>query len=451
MKIARRQLLSGLLGTAVAGAGASLLGRARLRSVHAAPAVARRVLFFYFPDGVAGPTASGGPSPWHLSGPERGFALNDQLQALAPLREDCVFLNGLSMGPTDSGSHPGGAKKLLTATDGGAGESIDRLLARTAGASSLFRHIYLGAMAKQNGASGDKHISYPAPGVTVAPEDSPVQAMATLFGSAPSPEKPIESAATQVSILDTALADLAELRSRLGTTEKAKLELHVDALREVERRVQGLGAMLPGSGDCKNPRIDVSGIGSSAWYDPTYFPQILRAQIDLLVQAMACGLSKVGVLQASYHTSELIMSRFPATEMYDPGFDMRSHQASHYGASHDRSKREFRDYFSQRRYWVAQFAYLLQQLKSRPEDGGTMLDHSIVLLCTEVCDGNTHSHDNMPFILAGRAGGRLSTGRLLDYGGRRHADLLISIAQAMGQGISRFGDNSSGPLPGLLS
>ena len=204
-----------------------------------------------------------------------------------------------------------------------------------------------------------------------------------------------------------------------------------------------------GGGDCRI-RASMFRDGSSSLVRPDVLPQILQAQIDLLVQAMACGLSKVGVLQASYHTSELIASRFPATEMYDPGFDMRSHQASHYGASHDRSKREFRDYFSQRRYWVAQFAYLLQQLKSRPEDGGTMLDHSIVLLCTEVCDGNTHSHDNMPFILAGRAGGRLSTGRLLDYSGRRHADLLISIAQAMGQ-ASAGSVTTAGPLPGLLS
>ncbi len=451
MSIRRRHVLTGLLGTAAGAAASYLLGQPTQRRAHAAPATARRILFFYFPDGVAGPTASGEPSLWHLSGPERGFALNDQLQALAPYRDDCVFLNGLSMGPTDSGSHPGGAKKLLTASDGGGGESIDRFLARTVGSASLFRHIYLGAMAKQNGASGDKHISYPSAGVTVAPEDSPVAAMAALFGSAPTPGNPLEATATQVSILDTALADLSDLRGRLGSAEKAKLELHVDALREVERRVQGLSMTMPGSGDCKNPRIDVSGISPGAWYDPQYFPQILRAQIDLMVQAMACGLSKVGVLQASYHTSELVMSRFPATEMYDPGFDMRSHQASHYGPSHDRSKREFRDYFAQRRWWVAQLAYLLQQLKSRPEDGGSMLDHSLVLLCTEVCDGNTHSHDNMPFILAGRAGGRLSTGRLLNYSGRRHADLLISLAQAMGQDLTRFGDASSGPLPGLLA
>jgi hypothetical protein len=144
------------------------------------------------------------------------------------------------------------------------------------------------------------------------------------------------------------------------------------------------------------------------------------------------------------------MSRFPGTEMYDPSFDMRSHQASHYGASHDFAKREFDAFVKHGRYWVSQLSYLLDQLASRPEGDGTMLDHSLVLLCTEVCDGNTHLHDDMPFVLAGGASGRISTGRLLSTGGRRHADLLISLARAMGHDIDAFGDAWGGPVPGLV-
>ena len=217
--------------------------------------------------------------------------------------------------------------------------------------------------------------------------------------------------------------------------------------REVELRVK---ATAPPPGSCTDPRIDTAGLDDKTLYDPARFPQILRAQTDLLVQAMACGLSQVGVLQCSMHTSELVMSRFPATEMYDPRFDMRSHQASHYGASHDRTKREFTDYLKQRRWFVQQLGYLLDSLKQRPEGDGSMLDYSIVLCCSEVSDGNTHSHDDMPFLLAGGAGGRLTTGRLLTYSGRRHADLLVSIAHAMNQPIPSFGQASSGPLPGLL-
>ena len=95
-------------------------------------------------------------------------------------------------------------------------------------------------------------------------------------------------------------------------------------------------AMSGGGGaTCAEPRIDGDGLTPATLYAPERFPQILRAQTDLMVQAMACGLTKVGVIQASHHTSELIMSRFANTPMYDPGFDMRSHQASHYGPRHD--------------------------------------------------------------------------------------------------------------------
>jgi hypothetical protein len=149
--------------------------------------------------------------------------------------------------------------------------------------------------------------------------------------------------------------------------------------------------------------------------------QILRAQIDLMVQAMACGMTRIGVIQGSYHTSELIMSRFMGTPMYDPGFDMRSHQASHYGASHDPAHREYRAFEQQCTWWIEQLAYLLGALAARPEGEGTMLDYSLVLCCTEVCDGNTHGHDDMPFILAGGGGGRIRTGRVLQTGYRRHA------------------------------
>lgn len=450
--LARRQFVRAVAAGALALPFYRLADKSLRRAWAEPKGGARRFIVFYFPDGVAGIGADGSPSLWDPTGSERGFVLGDQLQPLSAARDQCVFLRGLSMGPTDSGSHPGGAKKLLTGVDGGGGESIDRFLARTAGAGAPFRHVYLGAMATQNNASGDKHISYLSPGTTAPPEDKPWLAFARLFGKSPDGTGGGMGGgmgdSDEASVIDAVLADLNDLRGRLGDTEKTKLDLHLSALREVEQRIKG---MTPPPASCKNPRIDVAGIDDSNAFDPALFPKILRAQTDLLVQAMACGLTQVGVLQCSMHTSELIMSRFPATEMYDAHFDMRSHQASHYGPSHDPAKREFHDYVLQRRWFVAQVAYLLEQLKARPEEDGTMLDYSLVLVCSEISDGNTHSHDNMPFLLCGRAGGALSTGRLLSYPGRRHSDLLVSIAHAMNQRIPSFGQASSGPLPGLLS
>jgi hypothetical protein len=78
-----------------------------------------------------------------------------------------------------------------------------------------------------------------------------------------------------------------------------------------------------------------------------------------------------------------------------------------------------------------------------------MLDHSLVVACSEVSDGNTHSHDNVPFVLAGGAGGALRTGRFVNVGYRRHGDLLATIARAAGEPVDRYGQESQGPLPVL--
>ena len=440
------------------GTGAALLALPFVRLLergahaHAPSGNAKRLIILYHPDGVPGPSSNGEPSAWHPSGGETQFTLPPVLASLQPYRDRCVFFRGLSMGPTDVGSHPGGAKKLLTGVDGGNGISIDHHLAQTVGAGDPFRSLYLGAMANQNGASGDKHISYVAAGVTATPDDDPAAAFGRVFagGGTTSGGGTDPRVTRRLSVLDRSKAELESLRSRLGTVEKTKLDVHLEAVREVEQRIGNVGGG-GGGASCQAPSIDATGLGGSALYAPERFPQILRAQIDLMVQAMACGITRVGVIQGSIHTSELIMSRFMGTPMYDPGFDMRSHQASHYGASHDASHREYQAYVQQSTWWVDQLAYLLGQLAARPEDGATMLDHSLVLSCTEVCDGNTHGHDDMPFILAGGGSGRIRTGRLLQLGYRRHSDLLTSIANAMGSGITGFGDASSGGIPGLLA
>jgi hypothetical protein len=410
---------------------------------------AKRFIVFYFPDGIVGPSQNGEPSLWTPSGGETSFTLSSLLSPLEPYRASCVFFRGLSLGAADSGSHPGGAKKLLTATDGGNGISIDQRLGSTVGAADPFRTLYLGAQANANHASGDKHIAYVAPGLTTAPDDDPVAAFARVFDGVGTTSGGGDGRrARRLAVLDNARSEIEQLTSKLGATEKTKLDIHLEGVREVQRRIEALG---DAGGTCTQPAIDATGLSAATLYAPDRFPQILRAQIDVMVQAMACGLTRVGVVQGSHHTSELIMSRFANTEMFDPSFDMRSHQASHYGAAHDPAKREYRAFAQQVKWWVSQFAYLLGELAARPEGDGTMLDHSLVLLCSEVADGNTHLHDDMPFVLAGGGSGTIRTGRFLDVGYRRHGDLFVAIANAMGDNLTHFGDASAGQLPGLMA
>jgi hypothetical protein len=464
MTIKRRDFLSGLAATTLLAPA----GFSRRASAQSGPPT--RVIFFYFPDGVAGPSQDGDLTKWHAYGSEHDFQLG-QLQApLEPHKQDCVFLNGLSLGATDAGSHPGGAKKLLTGVDGGNGWSIDHYLAQGVGSGMPYRHLILGAQSTVNGASGDKHITYVAPGQSTPPEDNPLNAFNRVFSGftppprdedeeeAPPPPPQSPAQLQRASVIDGVLAEVHALRSRVHGRERAKIELHLEALRELEARIQpppptGGGGGNSGGGSLGEPALCSANAPGSEndLYNPARFPDQLRAQIDLTVAAMACGQTRVATIQSSHHTSELIMSRFEGTPMHAPDFDMRSHQASHYGARHDEGKAEYWHFVEQRKWFVGQFAYLIDQLKQRPEGEGTMLDHTLCVLCTEVCDGNTHAHDNIPFVLAGRAGGLVSTGRLLDYGYRRHSDLLTSIAHAMGDPISCYGDACGGGLPGLVS
>jgi len=102
-------------------------------------------------------------------------------------------------------------------------------------------------------------------------------------------------------------------------------------------------------------------------------------------------------------------------------------------------------------WYSEQLAYLLERLAAVPEGDGTMLDNTVVFAVNEISRGNTHSHVDMPFILAGGAGGRLQTGRYLKYNDVSHTELLVSILNLVGAPVDTFGDPRfcRGPLPGL--
>ena len=445
MKISRRSLITG--SAAALGSTALFWKNNRAWSL---PNQAKRIIFFYFPDGIVGTSESGSNSLWHATGSESNFSLSEQLAPLLPFQQQCIFLNGISLAVGGAaGGHPDGAMRLLTAAKDANHESIDQYLARTVGASAPWRHLYLGVQSNKGPATIGKHLSYPSPTNSVPPQDDPRIAFCDLFSQAYDGSNSCEDMRiVQKRSIDSAMADLNALRSQLGTTESLKLERHLEALHDLQYRNDNLTSTIENA-QCTNRQLSIGNLGNNL-YDPAIYPDSLRAQIDLMVLGMECGLSKVGVIQNSFHTSSLPMNRFEGTAMYNPSNDIPSHEASHYGANHDLNNPFYAAFLQQRIWWVEQFAYLLQELNSRPEGEGSMLDQSIVVLCSEVSDGNTHSFDNIPFVIAGGGGGMLNTGRLLSYEKEPHANLWISLAQAMGADLNRFGQDGTGPLDGLI-
>jgi hypothetical protein len=264
----RRSLLQALAGAA----GVSFLSSGVRPAMASRQGVAKRAIFFYFPDGVPATSQAGEPSLWHATGSGTSFQMSDIHTSLMRFKDKCVFFNGLTMGPTDSGSHPGGAQKLLTAVDHGNGASIDQTLATALGVPLL----YLGAMATEG-------ISYQAAGTApAAAENNPRAAFERLFPGGAPPSTTTPPAATDAdgaSILDTVVADLNEMSGAWGQAEKTKLDLHMTSLRDLERKVKaipGADAGAPPPPSCSNPRLGA--YDPNALNAPANFPAILRVQ-----------------------------------------------------------------------------------------------------------------------------------------------------------------------------
>jgi hypothetical protein len=338
--------------------------------------------------------------------------------------------------------------------------SFDQYLGSTFGASNYYPHLYLGAQAHAAppASDGDDWFIGYRNGSYVSPEDNPGVAFGKLFpnGMLPSvpapptgemgdPSAPPDPALLRdKSIIDVVLADIHDLEGRLDGENARKLDLHLQAVREVERRIAALTGKPSDMGDpdappgvvgnCDTPQLAFG----AALYDPALFPDLLAAQMDVMVTAMACGLTRVGTLQCSRHTSPLSMPFAGATRT------MQSHEASHNDAT---------VFLDQRVWFFAQLKGLLDRLAARADPdvvGATMLETTLVLSITEIDWGPTHKHYDMPFLLAGGTGGRLRSGTSFDTAGRHHSHLLATIASALGTSASGWFDGNHSTIDGLL-
>ena len=419
---------------------------------------AKRIIFFYIPDGVPGVSYNGDPSLWHCSGSEDDFVMPELLSGLSSFKEKMLFFNGVTMDPRKTAlqMHIPGALRLLTGADQARNISIDQVLAQGIAAQDPWNLIYLGAQSSSRNPEVGEHISYPIPGVSVPTQDDPAAAFCDLFGiSALDGGSCGIDHVRSFRALDGAMAEMERFRNSLGGIESQKIDFHLSSLEQLKNRIVA-GPQVMQGGSCTPPSILFDDYRSWQSDEQELFPTILKAQIDNMVSAMECGLGRVGIIQCSNHGSDLAFHRFSDSELYDPNSTnmITSHMGSHYGLPVDESNLFFRTFVSQRRWFVDKFRYLLSELDSRVEftEQGetTMLDNSIVVLISEISDGNVHSLDNMPFVIAGGGGGALQQNKLLSYDGAAHADLWIALAKAMGEELQTFGDDGTGPLEGVL-
>jgi Protein of unknown function (DUF1552) len=435
-------------------------GRGRWLGVaEGAPAMAPpvRVMAFHFPHGVV-------LSQWVPTTQGKGYTITPGLSSLAAFQNDFNVISGLQQtawlkGP--GGGHANGMPDFATAVPsiatGAGGPSFEQVLAKEFGAATKFRALVAhneqeGTLTEGATTAHMNNISWTAPGVFAPAERDPRAFFMTLVSaipagaaagapSTPSPQV-IASMARKKSVLDHVMEDIGALNRRVGSVDKARLDEHLTSIQELERILSAAPATVgagcappdPILGDPATYTDGFRGVGSAI--------AGTRAKIflRLIATAFKCDLTRY----ASFALSNGFNDRyFPELG----GGTVFHHQITHNGKYGP-------DPFIEPKiisFFASLLAYLLDQLKSSPEGAGTLLDNCLIYYGSEMAEG-WHTNNNMPVVLAGRAGGQVVTGRHLAYADPTPlAKLFLAILKFGGSATTTFGMGGDAPLDGLTT
>ncbi len=316
----------------------------------------------------------------------------------------------------------------------GGGISLDQFLADQLGQTTKFPSLEFGVQVQYADVSA--RICYRGPGQPVPPEDNPYNAYQRIFSELGA--DPVEVArlrGERKTVLDYVGDDYSRLSSRLGASDRQKIDAHLQAIRDIEKRLDAPGIV---AGACNPPDLGVP----VAPLENDNFPQIAKCQLDLLAMSLICDLTRVATVQ------------FATVQQGGRVFSWLGHSEGHHSLSHSSPSDPVRrqQLVEIGNWYASQIAYLCQILDSVPEGDGTVLDNTMIYWCSDISIGSQHTHTDMPLVLVGGGGGALRTGRHLKYQGAWHNDLLIAMSHAMGVPVATFGNPAycKGPLPGVL-
>ncbi|WP_339612658.1 DUF1552 domain-containing protein [uncultured Rubinisphaera sp.] len=413
-------------------------------SLAAAPtaAVPTRMAFVFFANGAI-------MKDWTVKGEGKDFELSKTLSSLAPVKDDCLFLSGLTHDKARAngdggGDHARNSASFLTASQprktGGAdiqvGISVDQVAAQKIGTQTHLPSLEIGIEGGRQAGVCDSgyscayqsNIAWRSPNQPVAKEINPKLAFERLFGmSLTDVKKSQDRDFYRTSILDAVSEDASKLSGRLGRTDRQKLDEYFTSVREIEQRI---GRAAPQKRQLP-PEFDI--------------PQGVPADVDAHIPLM------YDILTLAFQTD----STRVATFMLANGGSNRTYshlnvKGAHHQLSHHRDEADkVADLQKIDQYLAKEFARFVQKLKSIPEGEGTLLDHSMILYGSGISDANRHRHEDLPIVIAGKASGQLQTGRHLVYEKETPmANLYLSMLDRMGTPVDAFGD-STGRLTNL--
>ncbi len=384
------------------------------------------------------------------------------LSPLASFQGDSIVFNGVANNAAAdiaSGTGEPHAAELMSLLTGDRAKSnsIDQIIADKISSQLKFTSLQFGVVTETaSNPTNQKRMIYRG-GTPQPPVENPAEMFTRLFGNgtplpqpAPTGSTPpasassIDLSADGKSMIDALTAEVTELKAVAGIGEQAKLDQHLTSLRELEKQIVGVpsagtgggsgsGAPAPSPG-CQAPALTPVAYAQS--YPPGSGPDpdiaaVTGQQFELIYQALSCDLSRVASMQ---------LLGTAHTEVY---FKWLGADADHHGLEHEQDNAPVGVLLDKvQTFFAGEIAKFLTRLKSTPEGSGTMLDNSVILFFTDFGNAAEHSHENVPFLTFGRAGGKITPGRTIDYAGGSHNSLLGSVLNVFG--ITPSGGASGG-------
>jgi len=380
---------------------------------------------------------------------------------LAPLdahKQELLVLEGLSLIDTHQfeDGHSAEIAALLTCAplmrdQVHCGISIDQLIAQRLSGKTYLDSLVLGLSGNRpGGAKGigrvyAQNYSWRSATSPTAEERNPKAAFDRLFRGMNGTAEGSQTRRTALtdsdrkSVLDLVRDEANRLKADLGAADRSKLDEYLTAVRDVEKRIEFAANRPPAPdapsllGDPSFP-VDIQIPEGSGV--PESYVDYDKLMVDLVALAFATDRTRVAVLTHGGYRS------YPEVEVKRGHHDLQHHDGD-LGKCDDLRKVD--------RFNMERYGYMLERFKSIREGNGTLLDNSMAVFASGMSNGNRHARENLPILLAGRAGGTLKPGRHINYNWKRHtplANLYVEMLRRMEIDASTFGD-STGGLPHL--
>jgi hypothetical protein len=375
---------------------------------------------------------------WWAKGEGSTLELGRVLAPLNDFRDKLLFVRGLYHEEARKGNiHSSQTGNLLSGApiaSGGeirSGTSFDQVLAQSYGRSTKVPSLVLGcersnpSVHKNYSMLYSSHISWSSPTTPTPLELYPALAFDRLFKDEVSPG--------DKSVLDAVMAEAQDLRRGISASDQRKLDEYLDSVRDVEKRIENAGQR--GELQGWRPTLDKPDIQRPADGIPQDIGEHMRIMCDLLVLGFQTDTTRITTLKLNNDHSALRFPNLPSVQQAGHGIDYMIH--------HLLSHSDGEDWLKVNQFFIDQLAYIARKLDAIQEGPRTLLDNTMLMHCSSMMAGAKHDNDQLPVIVLGGAGGRLKSGRVLDYTGkpeRQLCRLFMSLMDKMDVRPKNFGD-----------